>query len=124
MIFLSLIYNVHCLEHGGGYPCALPQATMSPIPDLLPLHSPGLMSGIAVALHNFPEGLATYAGTIADPTAGIGIAFAIALHNIPEVSLNHDSILSIYDRLGLVQIIHATPWNLFKHFRVNFFVLP
>lgn len=48
----------------------------------------GVMSGLAVALHNFPEGLATYAGTIADPTAGVGIAFAIALHNIPEVSLS------------------------------------
>ena len=42
------------------------------------------MSGVAIALHNFPEGLATFVGTLADPTAGIAIAVAIALHNIPE----------------------------------------
>ncbi|GMH46193.1 hypothetical protein BSKO_14161 [Bryopsis sp. KO-2023] len=44
----------------------------------------GLMSGIAIALHNFPEGLATFVATLADPTAGVAIAVAIALHNIPE----------------------------------------
>ncbi|GMH38897.1 hypothetical protein BSKO_06795 [Bryopsis sp. KO-2023] len=48
------------------------------------LWSPGLMSGIAIALHNFPEGLATFVATLADPTAGVAIAVAIALHNIPE----------------------------------------
>lgn len=48
------------------------------------LHRVGLMSGLAVGLHNFPEGLATFVGTLADPTAGIAIAVAIALHNIPE----------------------------------------
>lgn len=47
--------------------------------------SPGLMSGLAIALHNFPEGLATFVATIADPSAGLAIAVAIALHNIPEV---------------------------------------
>lgn len=44
----------------------------------------GLMSGLAIGLHNFPEGLATFVGTLADPTAGLAIAVAIALHNIPE----------------------------------------
>ena len=44
----------------------------------------GLMSGLAIALHNFPEGLATFVATLADPTAGAAVAFAIVLHNIPE----------------------------------------
>lgn len=44
----------------------------------------GLMSGLAVALHNFPEGLATFVSALADPASGVAIAIAIALHNIPE----------------------------------------
>lgn len=44
----------------------------------------GLMSGLAIALHNFPEGLATFVTALADKTSGAGIAFAIAIHNIPE----------------------------------------
>ena len=41
-------------------------------------------SGIAVALHNFPEGIATFISTMADPSFGPAMAFAIAMHNIPE----------------------------------------
>jgi len=39
---------------------------------------------LAIALHNFPEGLATFVTALADKTSGAGIAFAIAIHNIPE----------------------------------------
>ena len=41
-------------------------------------------SGVAIALHNFPEGLATFVATLADPSFGVPMAFAIAIHNIPE----------------------------------------
>eukprot|EP00803_Ostreobium_quekettii_P005263 evm.model.scf_13EXC.19 EVM.evm.TU.scf_13EXC.19 scf_13EXC:220973-225094(-) len=44
----------------------------------------GLLSGLAIALHNFPEGLATFVSALADKTSGAGIALAIAIHNIPE----------------------------------------
>ncbi len=44
----------------------------------------GLMSALAIGIHNFPEGLATFAGALQDPAAGIAIAVAIAIHNIPE----------------------------------------
>ena len=44
----------------------------------------GLFSALAIAIHNFPEGLATFMGGLADPTLGISIAVAIAIHNIPE----------------------------------------
>lgn len=44
----------------------------------------GLFSALAIAIHNFPEGLATFMAGLADPTLGISIAVAIAIHNIPE----------------------------------------
>lgn len=44
----------------------------------------GLFTAIAIAIHNFPEGLATFMATIQDPTLGIAFAAAIAIHNIPE----------------------------------------
>lgn len=44
----------------------------------------GMFSALAIAIHNFPEGLATFTGALADPALGISIAVAIAIHNIPE----------------------------------------
>ncbi len=44
----------------------------------------GLFSALAIAIHNFPEGLATFMGGLHDPSLGISIAIAIAIHNIPE----------------------------------------
>ena len=44
----------------------------------------GLFSALAIAIHNFPEGLATFTAALTDPTLGISIAVAIAIHNIPE----------------------------------------
>ena len=44
----------------------------------------GLFSALAIGIHNFPEGLATFMGALQDPTLGISIAAAIAIHNIPE----------------------------------------
>jgi len=44
----------------------------------------GLFSALAIGIHNFPEGLATFMGALQDPALGISIAVAIAIHNIPE----------------------------------------
>jgi len=44
----------------------------------------GLFSALAIGIHNFPEGLATFIGALTDPTLGVSIAIAIAIHNIPE----------------------------------------
>lgn len=44
----------------------------------------GIMSAIAIGLHNIPEGFATYVGAIHDFNIGAAIALAIAVHNIPE----------------------------------------
>ena len=48
------------------------------------LHRLGLMSALAIAVHNFPEGIATFIGALNDPEMGAGITFAISIHNIPE----------------------------------------
>ena len=44
----------------------------------------GIFSALAIAIHNFPEGLATFTSAIQDPALGVSIAVAIAIHNIPE----------------------------------------
>jgi ZIP family zinc transporter len=48
------------------------------------LNHMGMMTALAIGLHNFPEGLATFVATINDPTVGAALAVAIAIHNIPE----------------------------------------
>ena len=48
------------------------------------LHRLGLMSALASAIHNFPEGIATFIGALNDPQMGASITAAIAIHNIPE----------------------------------------
>lgn len=52
--------------------------------DKTHLHRMGAFSALAIAIHNFPEGLATFASALTDPALGISIAIAIAIHNIPE----------------------------------------
>lgn len=44
----------------------------------------GTLTALAIAIHNFPEGLATFTAALTDPSIGIPIAVAIAIHNIPE----------------------------------------
>ena len=48
------------------------------------LRRTGIFTAIAIAIHNFPEGFATFVSALENPTVGITIAFAIAIHNIPE----------------------------------------
>lgn len=47
------------------------------------LHT-SVMTALAIAIHNFPEGLAAFTSVIQNPPVGIAIAIAIAIHNIPE----------------------------------------
>lgn len=48
------------------------------------LQMTGLKMALAIGIHNLPEGLATFVGTIAEPAVGISLGIAIAIHNIPE----------------------------------------
>jgi ZIP family zinc transporter len=44
----------------------------------------GLLTAFVVALHNFPEGVATFLSGMKDARVGVAVAVAIAIHNIPE----------------------------------------
>lgn len=48
------------------------------------LYRMGILAALAIAIHNFPEGLATFISALKDIKLGIPIAIAIAIHNIPE----------------------------------------
>lgn len=44
----------------------------------------GMLTAIAICVHNFPEGMATFLTTTQNITLGLSVALAIAIHNIPE----------------------------------------
>lgn len=44
----------------------------------------GLFTALAIGIHNFPEGLATFAAALHDPKLGLPVSVAVAIHNIPE----------------------------------------
>lgn len=48
------------------------------------LYRMGFFMAVAISLHNFPEGIATFAAAMVDVKIAIPIAIAIAIHNIPE----------------------------------------
>lgn len=54
------------------------------VEDRAKLNATGLLTGLAIAIHNFPEGLATFVAAMAEPSLGAAIAVAIAIHNVPE----------------------------------------
>lgn len=48
------------------------------------LYKIGIISMIAIILHNIPEGIATFLSTESNISLGLSLTIAIALHNIPE----------------------------------------
>ncbi len=52
--------------------------------DFGKLRRMGVFTALAIGIHNFPEGLATFTAALTDPNLGIAIAVAVAIHNIPE----------------------------------------
>ncbi|AXI09941.1 zinc transporter ZupT [Oceanobacillus zhaokaii] len=50
-------------------------------PELMKM---GIFTALALGIHNFPEGIATFVSTLQDPSIGFAIAVAVAIHNIPE----------------------------------------
>lgn len=47
----------------------------------------GIFTGLAIALHNLPEGLATFVGALNDTKVGASIAAAIFIHNVSWAGL-------------------------------------
>lgn len=52
--------------------------------DKAALKKMGVFTALAITIHNFPEGIATFISAVKDPSLGLPIAVAIAIHNIPE----------------------------------------
>lgn len=52
--------------------------------DAAKLYRTGIFTALAIGIHNFPEGLATFISALQQPKVAIPIAVAIAIHNIPE----------------------------------------
>ena len=52
--------------------------------DRAALKNMGILTAVAIAIHNFPEGLATFIAALADAKLGGALAIAIAIHNVPE----------------------------------------
>lgn len=50
----------------------------------IPLYKVGIISMLAIILHNIPEGIATFISTTKDTSLGLSLTIAIAMHNIPE----------------------------------------
>jgi ZIP family zinc transporter len=62
--------------------CALPEDREQE--RLSGLRRTGVFTALAIGIHNFPEGLATFTMSLSHPSTGVAIAVAIAIHNIPE----------------------------------------
>ncbi len=73
-------------RHQGGEPvyCHPPPGVPVDAVSHQKLMRMGLFTALAIAIHNFPEGLATFLAALQDPAVGMAIAVAVALHNIPE----------------------------------------
>jgi len=85
----AALHNPHATAPGSGQESQA-QAPTAPIDQLganahdTKLLRMGLFTALAIGIHNFPEGLATFLAALQDPTLGVAIAVAVALHNIPE----------------------------------------
>ena len=75
-------HEVHSDEETACLSCPLPRNEKpEPKGKLMRM---GLFTAMAITIHNFPEGMATFLSAIHDPSIGLAVAIAIALHNIPE----------------------------------------
>ena len=61
-----------------------PMVTPNPATKNKKLMRTGIFTALAIAIHNFPEGLATFISAMQQPSVAIPIVVAIAIHNIPE----------------------------------------
>ena len=60
------------------------EAGNKPVDNSKRLMRMGVFTALAIAVHNFPEGLATFVSAMQEPSVAIPIVVAIAIHNIPE----------------------------------------
>ncbi len=73
--------EVHRLQCGDMKLCSEPVQAKESTEGLM---RTGILTAMAIAIHNFPEGIATFVAALHDPVIALPIVVAIALHNIPE----------------------------------------
>ena len=72
----------------------------------------GVMTALAIGIHNFPEGIATFTSAVDNMALGVAIAVAIAIHNIPEgiaVSIRSTTPRATAERLSACRSSRASP---------------
>ncbi|MDD2573833.1 MAG: ZIP family metal transporter [Bacillota bacterium] len=75
----------------------------------------GMLLGIGIAIHNFPEGLAIGSGLAVNLRLGFRLAFVIGFHNVPEgVAMAMPMIVGGYSRIKifLATIVAGVPLGL------------
>ncbi len=82
MLVIALIDKLIPSEENPHEVKTMEQADAAPAPGKL--MRMGLFTALAIAIHNFPEGLATFVSALQQPSVAIPIVAAVAIHNIPE----------------------------------------
>ncbi|GAA5415967.1 zinc transporter ZupT [Paraliobacillus ryukyuensis] len=83
MVFIALIDNF-IPKQGNPHELKKVEDMQQATPKDPILLKVGSFTAFAIAIHNFPEGIATFTSALEDPKLGIAITVAIAIHNIPE----------------------------------------
>lgn len=87
LLAMALLYRVlpdwEAEPGASGHAHAAAPGSLAPA-STRPLLGAGILVALAVAIHNFPEGIATFFVTLEDPALGGATAVSIAIHNIPE----------------------------------------
>ncbi len=83
-ILISVLIDYFLPDHVDTEELLNPDAPESAAHNHYKLKRAGFLTAIAICIHNFPEGMATFLTTTQNITLGISVAFAIAIHNIPE----------------------------------------
>jgi len=81
-IALAVLIDVLIPDHPGGTKkTAIKSNSNNAASSMLRM---GVVTAIAITIHNFPEGIATFMAGYSDMRVGLPVAFSIAMHNIPE----------------------------------------
>ncbi|MGL5354372.1 MAG: zinc transporter ZupT [Clostridium sp.] len=84
MLLIALIDKLIPSQDNPHEICALDDPECQKNLENKTLKRTGILTALAIGIHNFPEGLATFISAMQDTSVAIPIAIAIALHNIPE----------------------------------------
>lgn len=83
-IFLSILFGLLGVGLAALLNKFFPERLEKTENDKNNLFKVGLISMIAIVIHNIPEGIATFASAYKDIGLGLSVTVAIAIHNIPE----------------------------------------